>query len=119
MFVIAKQPTLKVAKIEPEVAAPGDTIKITVEFSGAVKDIKEVSFIVREYPYDYPRQYLKSVTEGKKNIWMLLGPVPWEAPYETFHLDITAKDKDGKEIVTKGLEQQSTGRTATIKFTIQ
>ncbi|MBC8180266.1 hypothetical protein H8E88_03995 [candidate division KSB1 bacterium] len=119
LVLSAKQPKLKSATIEPKVAATGDTVTIMVEFTGKVKDIKEVSFIIREYPYDYPRTYFVSLKDKKKNIWVLEGPVPWDAYAQSYHLDIRALDKKGKEIVTKGLEKQSTGRTATIEFKVK
>ena len=119
LVVSAKQPKLKSATIEPKVAATGDTVTITVEFTGKAKSIKEVSFIVREYPYDYPRTWLTHDKKEKKNIWKLVGPIPWDAYAQSYHLDIRALDKKGKEIVTKGLEKQSTGRTASIEFKVK
>jgi len=119
LVVAAKQPKLKSATIEPKVTATGDTVKITVEFTGKVKDVKEVSFIVREYPYDYPRTYLTPLKDKKKNIWVLEGPVPWDAYAQTYHLDLRALDKKGKEIVSKGCEKQTTGRTGTIEFKVK
>ena len=119
LVVSAKQPKLKSATIEPKIAATGDTVKIAVEFTGKVKDIKELSFIVREYPYDYPRTYLTPVKKSKKNIWLVQGPVPWDAYAQTYHLDLKAIDKKGKEIITKGFEKQTTGRTGTIEFKVK
>jgi len=119
LVVSAKQPKLKSATIEPKVAATGDTVIIAIEFTGKVKDVKEVSFIVREYPYDFPRTYLTPVKKSKKNIWKLVGPVPWDAYAQSYHLDLRALDKKGKEIVTKGLEKQSTGRTGTIELKVK
>jgi len=119
LIVSAKQPKLKSATIKPEVAATGDTVKITVEFTGKAKNIKEVSFIVREYPYDYPRTYLTHDKKSKKNIWILEGPVPWDAYAQSYHLDLRALDKKGKEIVSEGLEKQSTGRTGTIELKVK
>ena len=77
--VFAKQPKLKSATIEPTFVSPGDTVTIKVEFTGKAKNIKDVSFIIREYPYDYPRQYLQLYEKSKKNIWVLKGPVPYDA----------------------------------------
>ena len=119
LIVSAGQPKLKSATIEPELAATGDTVNITVEFTGKAKNVKEVSFIVREYPYDYPRTYLTLDKKSKKNIWKLVGPVPWDAYAQSYHLDLRALDKKGKEIVTEGMEKQSTGRTGTIEFKVK
>ena len=115
----AGQPKLKEAKIEPSVASTGDSVKITVEFTGKKKDIKSVTLLVREYPYEGPRIELQPDPESKKNVWVATGVVPWDAPAETFHLDISAIDKNGKEIVTKGFENITTGRTGTIIFKVK
>ncbi len=119
LVVSAKQPKLKSATIEPKIAATGDTVKITVGFTGKVKDIEELSFIVREYPDDYPRTYLAHDKKCKKNIWLLQGPVPWDAYAQAYHLDLKAIDKKGKEIITKGFEKQTTGHTGTIEFKVK
>ncbi len=115
----SKQLVLKKAVIEPAAAAPGDSVKIIAEFSGKQKDIRGVTLITREYPYDGPTIHLQPYKDKKKNIWFFKGAVPYDAPNEIFHLDITAIDKKGKEIITKGLENQSTGHTGTIKFEVK
>ncbi len=116
---LAEQPKLKEAVIKPNTAAIGDTVNIKVEFSGVHKDIREVFLTVREYQYDYPRIPLVADTTSKKNIWVMKGPIPEEAPSELFHLDITAIDKEGKEIVTKGFEQSYTGKAGTIELKVK
>lgn len=115
----AGQPKLKKAVIKPTEASIGDTIKVVVEFTGVHKDIREVYLTVREYQYDYPRIPLMADTTCKKNIWAMKGPIPNEAPPELFHLDITAIDKEGKEIVTKGFEQSYTGKAGTIELKVK
>ncbi|MBN2091814.1 hypothetical protein JW964_19520 [candidate division KSB1 bacterium] len=118
-LIFAEQPKLKEAAVKPNEAAIGDTIKVTVEFTGVRKDIREVYLTVREYQYDYPRIPLAADTTCKKNIWAMKGPIPNEAPPELFHLDITAIDKEGKEIVTKGFEQSYTGKAGTIELKVK
>ncbi len=113
----AAQPKLVEAKIAPEKAAVGDKVSITVEFSGKAKDLKQVYLTVREYPYDGPTIVLKPV-EGKKNVWSAEETVPYDAPAETFNLDITAVDKEGKEIVTKGFENNYTGKAGSVKLQV-
>ncbi|MCI0515781.1 hypothetical protein L0128_21415 [candidate division KSB1 bacterium] len=115
----AEQPKLKEAAVKPTEAAIGDTIKVTVEFTDVRKDIREVYLTVREYQYDYPRIPLAADTTCKKNIWAMKGPIPNEAPPELFHLDISAIDKEGKEIVTKGFEQSYTGKAGTIELKVK
>ena len=115
----SKQPVLKKAVIEPAAAAPGDSIKITAEFSGKQKDIRGITIIAREYPYDGPTIHLQPCKDKKENVWFFKGAVPYDAPNEIFHLDITAIDKKGKEIISKGFENQSTGHAGTIKFEVK
>lgn len=118
-IALADQPKVKVAKIEPAVATVGDTVKMVVEFTGKQKDLKEVSFIVREFQYETPRYYLKADKNSKKNRWILMQPIPYEAPSQVYHLDLRALDKDGKEIVTKGYEKQVTGKAGSVKLEIK
>jgi len=112
-LAFAGQPKLVKAWVEPEEAAIGDSVKLYVEFTGSAKDIKEVYLTVREYPYDYPRIDLQPMGT-KKNLWFKEGEIPYDAYSETYHLDINAFTKKGKEIVTKGFEENSTGKAGTI-----
>ena len=116
-LAMAAQPKLVDAKITPEKASVGDKVTVTVEFSGKAKDLKQVYLTVREYPYDGPTIVLKPV-EGKKNVWTAEETVPYEAPAETFNLDITAVDKKGKEIVTEGFEDNYTGKAGSVKLQV-
>ncbi len=116
----AKQPELKEATMVPQAAAPGDSVTVTVEFTGKHKDIHKVFLTVREHPYDAPQfSLLPDKSQKKKNIWMLKTIVPWDAPSECVNLDITAIDKKGKEIISKGLESQTTGKAGSVTFEIK
>lgn len=112
----AAQPELKEAKIDPAVATVGDSVTVSVEFTGTSKDLKEVYLTVREEPYEYPRIPLKNT---EKNIWSMSQEIPYDAYSGTFHLDINAIDKNGKEIVTKGFEKSTTGKAGTIELKIK
>ncbi len=118
-IVYAKQPEVKSAKLEPVAAAPGDNVKLTVELTGKPEEIKEVSLIVREYPYDFPRQYLTPPKDAKLNAWILEAEIPYDAPYETVNLDITVKDKEGKVIIPEVLKKEGKTYSASVKLTIQ
>jgi hypothetical protein len=117
--IYAGQPKLVKAEIKPAVAEPGETVKMTIELTGKANDLKEVSFVIREYLYDQPRRYLSPLKDSKKNVWVLEETVPYDAPYDIFHLDVRALDKKGKEVVSEGLEDNETGRTAAVKFEIK
>ena len=116
--LVAAKPELVQASISPEKASVGDKVKVSVEFTGKKADLKQVYLTVREYPYDGPTIVLKPIEGGKKNIWVAEQNVPYDAPAETFNLDITAVDKKGNEIVTKGFEDNSFGKAGSVKLVV-
>ncbi len=117
-FVFAGQPTVVEATIDPATASAGDSVKISVEFTGKKADVKKVFLTVREYPDEAPTFYLKACEKSDKNVWGSAQRVPWDAPAEKFHLDVTAIDKDGKEIVTKGYENNYTGKAGSVTLKV-
>ena len=106
------------AKIGVPKVLAGDDAPLSVEFSGKRTDLKEVYLTVREYPDMYPRIPLKLDPASNKNRWIFTINVPYDAPPDTYHLDINAIDKDGKEIVTKGFETNETGKAGTIELKV-
>lgn len=118
-FMYAGQPKLKEAKIEPQSVTSGEKAKISVAFTGSKKDIKEVYFVVREYVDEAPLYSLAPDATSKDNLWILEETVPYDAPVGEMHLDITAVDKDGKKIVTKGLDKEALGTTASLKLDVK
>lgn len=117
-ILVAGQPRLVKATLEPVEVSPGGTIKLYIEFTGSSSDLKEVYLTVREYPWDYPKIPLTPV-KGKKNVWADDGQLPYETPAGTYHFDINAIDKKGKEIVSKGFEESETGKAGTIKMIVK
>jgi len=115
--MVSAQVELKSAQIEPAVAAPGDSVSVRVEFTGGPEEVKSVTVLVREYPYEGPRFTLKQ-TPGQ-SIWSLKTVVPWDAPIQTFHLDFGAIDKNDTEIVTSGYENNETGKTGSLTFEVK
>ncbi len=105
--------------LEPNTASPGDSIKVSMELSGAKLDIEQVSFIPREYAEAVYPYYLKAVKNSEKNVWELTSIIPYDAPYGVINLDFTVIDKDGKEIISKSLENNTFGKAATLTLTIQ
>ncbi len=116
-LALAGQPVVKSCKINPAVAAPGDTVAIFMEFDGDASAIKSIMVTVREYPYEAPKYHLKP-TENK-NIWTCKTLVPWDAPVQTFHLDIKALDDQDEEIVTPGYENNTGGRAGMLEFKVE
>jgi len=84
--------------------------------------VSKVVGTVREYT-DFMVELRDNGEQGDEkagdNIWTRQITVPWEADPGTYHLDISVYDKNGKEIVTKGLEAQTTGRSATIEINVK
>jgi len=107
------------AVIEPAAAAAGEQVTVTVEFSGKAKNVKQVMLIPREYAYDIDQPYYLQQDASGKNIWMLQGPIPYEAPAGSVHLEVKAVDKDGKEIVLKKFKDQEFGKAGLIDFEIK
>jgi len=118
-LAFAGQPSVKEATIAPKELSVGDSVTMVVEFTGKKSDIKEVFGYAREYPYDSPRITLMPAETGKKNTWHLSTTIPWDAPSETYHLDFTAIDKDGKEIVSKDMPETAIGKTFTLVLTVK
>jgi len=117
-MAMAKQPKLVKATITPNKAAIGEKVTVEVEFTGKASDLKQVYLVVRGYEYDTDAIVLQPLEGSKKNVWVADQVIPYEAPAETFNLDINAIDKKGKEIVTKGFENNSTGKAGTIELTV-
>jgi len=103
-------------------ADAGGTVKIFVVFKGPVDQVASVTATVREYP-DFSFAMNNTGEEGDEkagdNIWTYTLNFPYETPANLYHFDISVTDQSGNEIITKGLEQQSTGRSGTIEITIK
>lgn len=103
--------------VEPKEAEPGGNAKIFVILKGSTDKVSKIIATVREAP----DMYFSLNDEGKDGdekagdkIWSYEVVVPWEAYAGTFHIDFSVYDKEGNELVTKGLEQQRTGRSGTV-----
>lgn len=118
-LALAGQPELVSASATPETAAPGDKVSFVIEFKGETKDMESVVLTVREYPYDGPRVPLEPKDKESKNVWVAEGPVPYDAPLETYHLEIAAKTADGKEIISKEHKDNRWGKTGVIVLTVE
>ncbi len=119
LSAFAKQPTVVDAKIDPAVAAPGAKVVITVEFTGKTADVESVEVLVKEYPYDAPEMILQPKEGSEKNVWELVGQVPYEAPLEKLTLEVKALDKDGEQIVTEACKDQYWGKAAKLIFEVK
>ena len=107
------------AVIQPTAAAAGDEVTVTVEFSGKAKNISQVLLIPREYAYEIDQPFELQLDGSGKNVWMLKGPIPWDAPSGEVKLEIKALDAKGKEIVIKDYEDQVHGKAGVIAFEVK
>ena len=110
----ASQPKLVETMIEPEFVSPGDSIYLSIQFTGKQSEMKEVYLTVREYPYDFPMIKLLPKENSDMNLWADDLVIPYDAYPGEYHLDINAFTNSGEEIVTEGFEDNSTGQTGTI-----
>ena len=90
-------------------AAPGETISMTVKFSGKATKIKSVEMITREFPYDAPPMIFKP-TNDKKKEWTTTLSVPMEAPPGTYHLELKVLLESGDQVITEETKDQAYGK---------
>ena len=118
----AGQLVVKEIRVEPKVTEPGGEAKVFVVLKGSTDKVSKIIATVREAT----ELYFPLNDEGKEgdekagdNIWSYKVVVPWEAESGMYHLDFSVYDKEGNELVTKGLEQQSTGRSGTVEVIVK
>ena len=118
----ASQLAVKQTMIDPPQVNVGDDAKIVIVFTGEKNSVATVIATVRENP----EMYFSLNDDGENgdekagdNIWTYTITIPWDAPSDTYHLDIRARDQEGNEIITEGYEQQSTGRSGTVEIIVK
>ncbi|MDZ7371067.1 MAG: hypothetical protein ONB12_07855 [candidate division KSB1 bacterium] len=108
-----------VHQIQPEAAAPGDSVTAWVEFTG-VDSLKQVLIIPREYAYDIDEPFpLQRDTTSTKERWIIQVQVPYETPYGAVNLEIRAIDKNDREIVIEEYKDQQFGKAGLMKFEVR
>jgi hypothetical protein len=118
----AGQLAVKQTFADPPQSSPGEKVKIVVEFKGPKNKVSEVVATVQEAPnfrFSLNDQGENGDEKAGDNIWTSEGTVPMDAPANTYHLDILAKDMDGNEIITPGLEQQEYGRSGAVDVVVE
>jgi len=107
---------------EPSSVAPGEEAKIFVVLKGPKDKAASVTATVRKYT-DYSFSLNDDGVNGDEkagdNIWTYKITIPWEAPADTYHIDISVRDNEGHVIITKGFEKQSTGRSGTTELIVK
>lgn len=121
-FDCAGQLAIKQITAESTQLERGEETKIYVVFNGPNDKVASVEATVREAPEVY---YILN-NDGKNgdekegdNIWTCTAQVPWEADSGTYHLDISALDADGNEILLESSEKQNEPRRGTIEVTVK
>lgn len=110
------------ATATPKPVAPGKNVTLHVTVKGPTKNVDRVETTVREYP-DFRGQLTNDGQNGDTkagdNVWSTSFQVPYDAPAGTYHVDVSVYDTNGNEVVTKALENQWTGKSATIEVVVQ
>ena len=107
---------------KPSLVEPGDDTVMLVVLKGSIQKVANVSATLREYS-----EYTLSLSDNGENgdqkagdnTWTYKFTIPYEAPANTYHWDISVFDITGNEIVTEGFENQTTGRSGSIELTIK
>ena len=115
-FTMGNNPEIKDISLSKETYSPGDSITISVEFTGDASAVSSVELFSREYYYDAPELKMQQMED--KNVWLLKGNVPYDTPPGTHHLEIKALNKNGKEIVDQ-CNECSYGKTGVIELKIE
>ena len=118
----AGQLAVKEIHVEPKVTEPGSEAKVFVVLKGSTDKVSKIIATVREAT----DMYFSLNDEGKDgdekagdNIWSYKVVVPWQAGAGTYHVDFSVYDKEGNELVTKGMEQQRTGPSGSVEVIVK
>lgn len=109
------------AMVMPAQIAAGDNATIMVTFKGPKDQVASVHAVVRENPditYDLNDNGENGDQMANDNIWSYVTQVPYEATPGTYHLDITAKDQDGKKVAGESVQSMSDG-IVTVEVTVR
>jgi len=118
----AGQLAIKEISANPMEIYAGDNATLIVKFGGPKDQISSVIATVREAPqiiYTLNDSGEDGDEQASDNIWTCFATVPFEAEPDQYNLDICARDKEGNEIISEGLENQSTGRSGTISVIVK
>ena len=114
-LTLANSPEIENINVSKNEFSPGDSITVTIEFSGEPTDISSVELFSREYYYDAPELKMQQLED--KNVWILKGNVPYDTPSGTHHLEIQALNKEGEEIVDQCSECEY-GKTGVVEIKV-
>lgn len=113
---------VKEMTVEPSPVSPGDDVMYCVVLSQPSDEVKTVRATVREYPaftFDLNNEGKDGDVKAGDNIWSSQGTIPWDAPSQTFHIDISILDNEGNVIVKEEVEGKTLDRSGTILLVIE
>ncbi|MFO7891859.1 MAG: hypothetical protein R6V04_16155 [bacterium] len=123
LFVTACATKLSVKEmaVNPSQVSAGDEVVSYVTLNKYSDQVASVKATVREYP-EYSFTLNNDGEEGDEeagdNIWSKKMAIPWNAPAQTYHLDISILDEEGNIIARKKGEEVSE-RSGTISIEIE
>ena len=122
LFSCAAKLKIAETKALPQLASAGEDVTFMVKVSGPMQNIKDISVTVREYPEmvvelnDIGEEGDEKAGDG---MWSRKITIPWNADSGTYHLEVTAIDLNGNEIISQGYENQSFGKGGVIDVNIK
>jgi len=110
------------AMVRPSQLSAGDDAKILVTFKGPKAKVASVRVIVRENPditYDLNDNGQNGDMMANDNIWTVQTKVPYDAQPGTYHLDVTARDKEGVSIPGENSQPETQTGPVAIAVTLK
>ncbi|MCF8336093.1 MAG: hypothetical protein K9H65_05790 [Bacteroidales bacterium] len=108
--------------VDPSPVSPGDEVVSYVILNKSSDKVETVKGKVREYP-QMTVTYNNDGTDGDEkagdNIWSKKMNIPYNAPSQTFHLDITVLDEEGNIIAQEEAKGEDLERSGSISLTIE
>jgi hypothetical protein len=118
----ASQLKVKQLMVKPAIVAPGEDATIMIVFKGPADKIASVTATVRrntKFFYLLNNDGIEGDETANDKIWSFAFTVPLEAPSDTYYLDISAKDKEGNEIIVRSSEALETGLIGTVEVVVK
>ncbi len=108
--------------MNPSPVSPGDEAVSYVRLNKFSDEVETVKATLREYP-QYSVKFSNDGTDGDEkandNIWSKKVNIPYNAPSQTFHLDIVVLDKEGNVIATRDAKGEDLEESGTIDVKIE
>ncbi len=113
---------VKQLMVKPSTIAPGEDAIIIIVFKGPADKIATVTATVRENTgifYVLNDDGVDGDEKANDKMWSSALTVPIEAPSATYHLDFSARDEEGNEIIVRSSEALETGLIGTVEVVVK